>query len=224
MMDDVAINAGVAVQSDGDTANTNGVIPSTATVLVNSVGVSVDANRTGSTLAQVAATGGDRSDGNNASFVKVCVNPDAVYRAKLSGGATEDTALTVITQDAADTTGLAPGATVQDLVVVWGYKGANVGHHRYTDAADSVEMAFPNDIAVGDEFLEAFGGYIGSVTLQPDLTSAFTQVNATAAAGGNDLFVVFDLELRDESDDGRNNSFYLLVIQDHAFGNPGVVA
>lgn len=223
LMDDTAINSGVPVQSDGDTANTNGCIPTTTSVLVNALGVSVDTNRTASTLAQVASTAGDRSDGNNGSFVKVITNSDAVYRAKLSGGSTEDTAVAVITQNSADTTGLAPGATVTDTALVWGFSGDNVGHYRQSDATDSVELAFPFDIAAGDEFLEAVCLNLGSTIQTPLLTAAFTQVDATGAVAASDNFITFDVELRDTSASGRTNSFALIVIQNHIFGNPGVV-
>ncbi len=223
-MEATAINNGVPVLSDGDTLNSSGVIPATTTSALNCIGVSVDQNRTASTLAQVASGAGDLSDGNNASFVKVICNPDAVYRAKFSGGSTEDTALAIVGQDTEDSTGLAPGATVTDKAVVWGYTGANVGHYRWSDATDSVLMAFPNDIASGDEFLQALGSFIGSNDEAPTLTAAFTQVDATTTGSTNSNFIVFGLELRDKGDSGRTNSFALLVMSDHAFGNPGVVA
>jgi len=227
-MEATAINNGVPVMSDGDTLNTSGCLPVSTTSALNCIGLSVDQNRTASTLAQVAATGGDLSDGNNASFVKVCINPDAVFRAKLSGGATEDTALGVITQTTADATGLAlavgSSPTVTDKAVVWGYEGANVGHYRWSDEASSVLMAFPNDIAAGDTFLEALGCFIGSNDEAPTLSAAFTQIASQTTGGTNSNFIVLDLELRDVNDDGRNNSFALLVASDHAFGNAGIVA
>jgi hypothetical protein len=225
-MEASAINTGVPVLSDGDTANTSGVIPATITSALNCIGVSVDTNRAASTLAQVTSGAGDRSDGNNASFVKVCINPDAVYRAKLSGGTTEDTALAVITQAAADTAGTAPGGgtpAVTDEAVVWGYTGANIGHWRMSDAANSVLLAFPNDIAAGDEFLEALI-FIGSPDEAPTLTAAFTQVNAATASAGNNNFIIVEWEIRDAGGDGRTNSYALMLAQDHVFGNPGIVA
>ncbi len=101
-MEATAIASGVPVMSDGDSLNSSGALPVTATSALNCIGLSVDTDRTASTLAQVAAGAGDLSDGNNASFVKTCINPDAVFRAKLSGGGTEDTALAIITQAVAD--------------------------------------------------------------------------------------------------------------------------
>lgn len=222
IMDDGDIATGIPVLADGDTANTNGVIPGTATSAINMLGISVDTDRSGSTLAQVAVGAGDRSNGNNASFVKVCINPDAVYRAKLAN-TTSDTALDIITQVALDQTGLAP-TTIQDLSLVWGYAGANRGHYRYADAANSVELAFQHDIAAGDQWLEAFAMYISSKTLAPTLTTDFTQIASQTAASEVDNFVVVEFELKDITDDGANNSFALIMAQDHAFGSVGIVA
>lgn len=222
-MDNTAINNGVPVQSQADVGDAQFAIPATVTVLVNALGVSVDQDRTASTDAQVAATAGDRSDGNNASFCKIITNPDAVYRAKISGGGTEDTAIAIIVQDTASADGLAPGATVTDEAMVWGYTGANIGHTRFATAADTVVQAFPFAIAAGDEFLEAICLNIAATSQTPVLTAAFTQVDATGAVGATDNFITFGAELRDSSDSGQTNSFALIIIQDHAFGNQGVV-
>jgi hypothetical protein len=224
MMEASAINTGVPVLSDGDTANTSGVVPATTTSALNCIGLSVDTNRAASTLAQVAATGGDLGDGNNASFVKTCINPDAVFRAKLCQGQTEDVALTIVTQAAADTAGTDPNGTFTDEAVIWGYTGANVGHYRWADDANSVLMAFPNDIAAGDTFLQALSCFIGAPDEGPTLTAAFTQVDAATASAGNNNFINVELELRDASESGTTNSFVLMVAQDHIFGNPGIVA
>jgi hypothetical protein len=224
MMEASAINTGVPVLSDGDTADTSGVVPATTTSALNCIGLSVDTNRTASTLAQVAATGGDLGDGNNASFVKVCINPDAVFRAKLCQGQTEDVALTIVTQAALDTAGTDPAGTFTDEAVIWGYQGANEGHYRWADAADSVLLAFPNDIAAGDTFLQALACFIGSPNEGPTLTAAFTQHDAATASAGNNNFTVVELDLKGISGDGRTNSFSYLLAQDHAFGNPGIVA
>ncbi len=85
-------------------------------------------------------------------------------------------------------------------------------------------MAFPNDIAAGDTFLQALGSFIGSNDEAPTLSDAFTQVDATTTGATNSNFIVVDLELRDSADDGQNNSFTLLVASDHAFGNAGIVS
>ncbi len=217
-----AIAAGVPVISDADTGDTSGVLPDTTTGGLNLLGLSIN-TAAASTAAQVAAGAGDLSDGNNASFTKVCINPDAIYRAKLNNGATEDTALAIVSAaQAASADGLTvTGAT--DEATVWGYKGANVGHNRFTTAAATVVIAFPNDIAALDEFLEVLL-LEGSTTQTPTLTAAFTQIDATAAVAASDNYTVVGFQLRDSAHDGLNKSFALIVPQNHAYGNPGIVA
>jgi hypothetical protein len=59
-----------------------------------------------------------------------------------------------------------------------------------------------------------------SLSNGPDLTSDLTQGDAsTACPGDNDTFIVFDLQLGTEDDDGANNSFWHFVQNQHVFGN-----
>lgn len=222
-MEATAIASGVPVRSNAITGNTSGVLPVSTTSAIACMGLAVD-TRTASTLAQVAAGAGDLSDGNNASFTKVVINADACYRAKLNNGATEDTALAIITQNTASADGLAPGATVTDEATVWGYSGANVGHARIATDTDAVLLAFPNAIAANDEFLQVLLIEASSDQF-PTLTAAFTQIDATAAVAATlDNFTVVEFELHDASNDGQNNSFAIIMSANHAFGSPGVVA
>lgn len=215
IMTGTTLGAGVPTVANSVADNDDGVAACGTQTAVALVGLSVDEAQ--STSAQVAAGGGQWSDGINAGYVSLIINPDACFRAKFTEGATEDTALTIITQDSADTTGLAPGSTVTDEFTVWGYSGANAGQSRRADAADSVVNAFPFDIAAGDEFLEA-GCNIGAKDHFPHLSTLFTQYNANAAADtDNDNFICVEMQLRDISDDGRNNSYAVLVGAHHAF-------
>jgi len=210
-----AIIAGVPLQSDAETADNDGVIAATTTACVGCLGVSLDAATT--TAAQVAS-------GDNAAYISTIINPDAVFRAKLSGSATEDTAITLITQDIASTTGLGPGSTCTDEFMVWGYEGANEGIYRRTTAADTVVIAFPYNIAVGDTFLET-STVIAEATQWPTLSTLLTQVNAAAAvAATNDNFTVVEQQLRGISEDGRTNSFTFLIPAAHAFRQVGTLA
>lgn len=171
------------------------------------------------TTGTVAATG---ITNNSAIFVKAIVNPDAVYRAKLSGGATADTALSTTATTAADSTGVTlTGTTTIDDGVVWGYDGGNARiFRRADDTAGSVSINFPNAVASGDRFLcaNAFMGACG-VTTQAffDLTSNFAQINAVTVDSDNDNFLVVDWELRDVSEAGTTNSFYHIVPNNHGF-------
>ena len=215
-----AISQGVPLQANADAANGDGVIAATTTVCIGSPGVSLDA-ADASTAAQVAAGAGNLEDGNNASFVSVAINGDAVYRAKFSGSGTEDTAITTITQAAADATGLAP-TTATDEFMIWGYTGANAGHIRRADAANSVLIAFPNDIAAGDTFLQA-NCVIADPTQGPELSALFTQINGAGAVAASDNFIVVEHQFRDAANDGNTNSFGYVKPASHAFIQSGVL-
>ena len=221
-MEAAALIAGVPIESDGLTAGTSGVNASSTTASINTLGLGIDAVGA-STLAQTPGAG-ELGDGNNASFVTVCINPDAVWRCKLNESATEDTALTIFTQVTASADGLAPAATIVAQATVWGFNGQNNGHFRMADATDSVLMAFPNAIAAGDEWLQVEAKWANN-TSTATLTTLLTQMNANATVNADASgFIVVEWELRDISEDGRNNSFAMLFPLNHAFGNPGIIA
>lgn len=203
-----SIIAGVPVCANSVNADDDGVAVCTTTAAIALVGLGLDA--ASSTSAQV-------SSGDNAGFVSVCINTDACMRAKFTEGATEDTALTIITQTSASAAGTTVGPTTTDEFTVWGYSGANEGHARRCTAANTVVNAFPYDIAAGDEFLEA-GVNIGARDHFPQLSTLLTQYNANAAADtDNDNFIVVELLLRGKGNDGRNNSYAIMLGAHHAF-------
>lgn len=210
--DGITIARGVPVESDEAAGDTQGVTACTTTTGDSLVGLSLDT---------ATSTAAQNADGitDNAGFVTVCINPDAVFEAKLNNGATEDTALAIITQASASTAGTTVGGgspTVTDEATVWGFTGANAGQERFATAASTVVLAFPFDIAAGDEFLEAILNR-GSLTQAPTLTTLLTQVDATAAVAANVNFIVVDFQLNDSTNDGRNNSFVELIGHDHIF-------
>ncbi len=200
------VNAGVPVLSDGATADTEGVRETPTTPAAEPLGLAVDT--ASSTDAQVAT-------GNNGGFVSVIINPDGVYRAKMSGGAAADTALTALTQSGAS----AAGTTITsatDKFTVWGYTGGNVGHYRFMTAAATCVLAFPNAIADGDTFLEA-NLHFASPQAQPTLCTELTQIDVSTAVATADTFYVVDMELRDSGLEGNVNSYAHLVCADHIF-------
>ena len=210
-----SIIAGVPVVANSLTADDDGVAVCTTTAAIGLIGYSVD--KAESTSAQVGIGGGQWADGDNAGYVSLIINPDAVMRAKFTAGATEDTSLAIIIQDAASAAGTAPGATVTDEFTVWGYSGANEGKARRATAANVVTNAFPYPIAVNDEFLEA-GFNLGARDHFPQLSTLLTQYNAEAAAdANNDNFLTVEAQLRGISENGRKNSFAFLVAAHHAF-------
>jgi hypothetical protein len=211
--------AGIPVVADEGTAASQGVLMGTTTASTLSMGISLDAPDA-STGAQVGATAGYLSNGDNATYVSTIINPDLVIRAKLNDGATEDTALALATQATPDATGLDVSScdiSVPDNSTVWGYSGANAGVIRQTSAADTFVVAMPYDIAAGDTFLFT-EHIIGWTQATPTLTTLLTQVDANTAGTTQKNYVVVEFEARDVSADGRNNSFMLMVAHDHVFG------
>jgi len=197
-------------------------VPTTSTALTTGmVGLSL------STSGTVAATGVADAD----IIVSVAVNPDLIIRCKMNNGATEDTALAIQTTTAADATGVtATGVTSLTQGMLWGYDGANKGVMRRTDnTAGSVSINFGSAIASGDRFLYANSAPCVSAAAGlgngPDLTTLFTQGDAsTANPGDNDTFMVFDVELGTEDNDGQNNSFWHFVQNQNIFGCTGTTA
>ena len=201
----------------GGAGTSLGVIPTTTTVAstIPSHGLACDVG-TYSTTPAAGAEG----------MVTVDTNPDLVINAKMSGAATEDTALIVLTQTSASATVLT--ATVQsdsvDGGVMWGLTGANKGLSRSITAHTSTTsltatVAFPNSIAVGDQCLYApfnwagtgADGADGSRWLQ--VSTLFTQANAIIASGTGTPVSVVDLILA-----GRTDSYVLFKLRNHHHG------
>jgi hypothetical protein len=207
----VTIAAGTPVVTDADTADSGGVINGTTTAMAHGLGVSVDA---------ATSTDAQPTTGNNVSSVTVVCNPDALWRCKLSNDASDDTALvTPSTAQAASTDGLTvTGAT--DEATIWAYRGANIGTGwRRATAANTVVVAFPNNIAALDVFLETLI-FIGAGSQMITLNTSLTQAAARTAVATTD-YGCFDLLLRDEADSGTTNSYAIMFCNDHAFKPSG---
>lgn len=197
-----------------------GVMMAETTTMTDVLGVSVD---TGDHAYSTSQT----TDGSDAmAFVTTIINPLAVYRAKLSGAATEGTALTIATITTASSDGLLLTCSGNDFETyemdegtVWGYSGANAGLFRFIDdtpAATSLSVITPfHDTAVGDEFLYMPLRMNYSVNIA--LTTNLYQVNTADAAGDGGAARVVDQELRDKSMDGRTNSFVHMLLDDHIY-------
>lgn len=195
-----------------------GLATSTTTSAANMVGVTLD-SATYVTAQQTDGTSAERE-------VTMIVNPDAVWRIKMSGGATEDTALTLYDVTTASTDGLtittgdAWNSPTYDEGVVWGYDGANAGSFRKITSvgatAGTVTVAFDQDTVVGDNFLRAPYWPCQGTTIQ--LTTNLTQADASIAVGTGAAFVPVELYLRDITDSGQTNSFVLACSGDHVWG------
>lgn len=196
-----------------------GVVLGSTTGAVDFVGMSVDAPGT--------YAAGQNSDGSdNAKYVTLIINPLAVYRARLSGGATDGTALTEHTVTSASTDGLSvthsaydASSPTMDEGVIWGYSGANAGVYRkitsVSSTATTVILAFPKDTAVGDTFLHAPIYPTRSIVAQ--FTTNLTEIDASAAISGDATVVVTEMILNDKGNNGTTSSYALIQFCDSLF-------
>lgn len=203
-----------AVDAATDIGSVEPGAKSTAVNTGSQVGINLDITGT------VAATGASTAD----ILITVDVRPDAIVKAKMSGGDTADTALTIGTTTAASANGsVTTGVTTYDNGAVWGYDGANVGEYRRADdTSGSLSIAFPNAIASGDRFLAVHGFPCGvelTAVETYDLTASLDQINAQTAVTDMNNFATLDLILRAADNDGASNSYYLLVANNHLFGS-----
>ncbi len=208
--------AGVPLLIPG--AGNAGIVLATTTGAADMLGVNLD------TATYVTA---QQTDGTSAERkVSVIINPDAVWRMKMSGGATEDTALALqaVTTAASDglsvTTAAEWSSPTFDEGVVWGYDGANAGQARkitsVSSTAGTVTVAFDRDTVVGDNFLRAPYWPVQGITVQ--LTTLLTQADASIAVGTGAGFKTVELILKDITDSGRTNSYVLAIPTDHVWG------
>ena len=204
-------NVGVPVVVGG--SNNEGIALAATTTAVDLMGVTVDAQ-----AALVTAQQSDNSD--PAREVTVIVDPSAVFKAKLTQGSTEDTALTLfdVTTASSDgltvTTGDAWDSPTYDEGALWGFDGANVGILRKITGVDgsaaTVLVALPNDTIVGDNFMRA--PFMPGEAQFVQLSALLTQIDVSVQVDtDNNNFRVLELLTRDQTQDGRNNSFALIV-------------
>lgn len=198
--DDMA-NAGVPVLIGG--AGEEGVILATTIAAADLVGITM--NAPGSV---VTAQQSDNSD--PARIARVCISPDAVYRARLSGGATEGTALTAHTVDTANAAGtsIETDSAFVDETSLFCHSGANVGIGRKITSISgnhaTVSVALPYDTAVGDVFITApyCAAPYGMEDQFVQLTTNLYELNASVTVDtDNANFRVVELLYKDNSDD-----------------------
>lgn len=165
-----------------------------------------------------------QTDGTSAErLVNICVNPDAVYRILMSGGATEGTALVQNTISVATTDGL----DVEDDAFTWTApswdegsvfftSGTNLGQLRRVTAVSgavaTITVAFDRNHAVGDTYFRMPWWPLGlGDTLQT--TTLFTQADALIAVNTGGDIKSLRLEMN-----GAADSFLHFMLADHALG------
>ena len=196
-------------------SSAGGLAAATTTSAADMVGVTLDA----ATYTTTQGTGASSAE----RLVTVVINPDAIIKMKMSGGATEDTALALQTVTTASSGGTAVTTAAEwsnptyDEGIVWGYDGANVGQVRkittVSSTAGTVVIPFDYGTVVGDNFLRAPFWPMGTINVQ--LSTLLTQANAIIAVGTGAEFRVIDVILNDIGDSGRTNSFVVVVPGDH---------
>lgn len=203
-------------------AGAAGVSVATTTGCVNMIGCNQD------TATYATAQQSDGSDPD--ALCSFIINPDAIWKVIMSGGATESTALTLYPVTTASSTGLAIttssnadwASPTYDESTVWGYDGANAGIIRkitsVSGSAITVTVALPRDTVVGDNFM-AFPQH--PFTLQTlTLTTALTQARADVAVATNTAeLICIGLICNDASENGRYTSATKVIARYHAL-NP----
>jgi len=220
---------GIPVCAGG--ANNKGVIAGTTVAAVSMVGCTLD------TATYQAAQNADNAT-DQAALVSVIINPNAVWKGKLCGGATDNTNIPTFAVTTASTSGLsvtATGATdftspQMDEGVIFGYTGANAGIGRkITSTAATVATvitAFPRDTVVGDTFfvVNFCCSPFGYESHYPQLTTLLDQIDVTSATDTNNVnFNFVEVQLRDASASGISNSFAWMVSNGHVFSGGLVV-
>lgn len=194
-----------------------GLVNATTTGCDNMVGITMAAGTYATAQSGVADVEGT---------VKVCVNPDAIIEVKLSGGATEDTALTLYDVTSANTDGLRIttgddfSSPTYDEGIAWGYDGRNVGVQRKITAVNTtyfdVVVAFPLDSVVGDNYCVApiYPTQVNTITL----TTLLTQARADVAVATNTCALRCMQTkglLRAGGDNGRSRSSAYFISGNH---------
>ncbi len=158
--------------------------------------------------------------------VSVVINPDAIIRCRLSGGATEGTALTTYDVTTASTDGLDVttgddfSSPVQwDEGAVWGINGANAKIIRRITATSStditVAVAFPNDSVVGDLYTVFPLSPTPTDAQKINLTTNLTEGRQDISVGTGGLISTIGYEHEDQAGDGTLKSFVLIHFPDH---------
>lgn len=209
----------------GTLSDTYGLLKCETTSCVDCVGVTYDAQATRNT----AQDPGGVTGADPAVLVSVIVNPHALWKAQLSGGATSGTAMSLFTETVGSSTGvlLTTGAAASpyDDGYAWGYDGGNPGILRKIVDVDGTDadliIAFPKAIAIGDTFLLTTFGPGELAGMQ--LTTTLEQIDATGDQQGTDNFRCVRLAGLDSGDEGRTRSWALISIFDHLFASGGSI-
>ena len=195
-----------------------GVVLATVSGAVDYVGVNLDEAGT-----YVTAQQSDNSD--TARLTTLVINPLGVFKARLAGGAANE-ALTARTVTSASTDGLTvttsafdPNSPDLNEGTVWGYSGANAGKARKITStaanAATVIVAFPYDIAVGDQFL--FANVHPTRSILAQFTTDMTELDASPTLSSDATVITVEMILNDLAGEGTTSSYALIQFADSLF-------
>jgi hypothetical protein len=203
------------------TGATGGYIAdATTTSLTNCAGLVIGASSFNPHGGGAGSLTYSTTQGDTEGLARVIINPDLVFRARMSGGATTGTALTTLSNTAASSGGTTitdadVGSAAMDDAVVWCSKGANLGQSRRVTTFNSatsfvVTVPFSRAIAVGDEFL--FCPFLPVFTSTIQLTSDFLEADASIAVATGANAKSIELVLN-----GATDSYVHFIARDHAY-------
>ena len=196
-----------------------GIVLATVSGAVDFIGVNVDAAGTYVTAQQTANADTER-------LTSIVISPLAVYRARLAGGAANE-ALSAATVTTASSDGLTvttsafdPNSPDLDEGTVWGYSGANVRKVKKITStaanAATVIVAFPFDIAVGDQFL--FANVHPTRSILAQFTTDMTELDATVLLSSDATVITVEMLLNDLAGNGTTQSYAFIQFADSLFG------
>ena len=214
-----ATNTTVGIPYLKGASSGTGLVIATVSSAVDFVGVNIDTAGT-----YVTAQQSDNSD--TARLQTTIINPLAVYRARMCGGAANE-ALAAATITTASSDGLSvitsafdPNSPSIDDGTAWGYSGANTGKARKIVSVASndatIDVAFPFDIAVGDRFLYTNLHPLHGILAQ--FCTDMTTIDATVALSGDATVITIELILNDAAGNGTTDSYALIQFADHLLG------
>lgn len=197
-----------------------GVRKATTTAAANCMGITLDAVTTNTTQPT------DNSDPRR--LISIVVNPDAILKARLCGGATAGTALSTQTENTGDSTGLIATSGTDfsnfDEGGVFWYTGANAGPNSFrkiiTGDATNADVGVPwaNDPAVGEKFVVLPFNTFGLQYVQ--LTSDLSEVDCSVAVDtDNANFIPMELQGLGVPRDALTDSYVLMTIADHLYAS-----
>ena len=173
------------------------------------------------------------TQGDAEGLISIVINPDAVYRIKMTGATAAGTVLVLTTNDVAETAGTVidktgatgvsdpdPNSPTMDEGTVFCVSGANAGQSRKVTSvgatAATVTVPFLNDILSGDEFIIVPWTPMDVAGNDIRLSSNLQEGRQNSAVGTGNPFRIIDLDWGfPDRTSVRDQSYVIAIIDDH---------